>query len=223
MKSLITVLVLLISAHAHASRIGMAPIERLLEESDIVAVITVVSGELISNEGLDCGARYKARIDSLIKGELISQESYLEFGVSRYEIGGQYLAFLKEKRTEDYQTRGNTRLAEKRRIEKLEKCNPAYPKYRVAHNSFGLFELGIEYDPEFKGDLSGMSFTDRQENGVYKSTFLIFPRFVYVPDKIKKYEVTTGTCFGIRKGCIWVDMEDLFLSLGYTYEKFLSK
>ena len=33
MKSLITVLVLLICVHAHASRIGMAPIERLFEEA----------------------------------------------------------------------------------------------------------------------------------------------------------------------------------------------
>jgi hypothetical protein len=68
-----------------------------------------------------------------------------------------------------------------------------------------------------------MSFKDRQEKGSYRDTFLVFPRFVYVPDNIKKDKVTRGTCFSLREGCIWVDMKDLFSNLGYTYEKFLSK
>ncbi len=214
---------LLTSLSSYATTIARVPIEKMLEAADFVAVITIESGELIKNKGTECGAKYTAKIDSTIKNKLDLKDSTIDFGVaSRYKIGQQYLAVLKKTKTRFAYLGSTNSRSEKRRIENENKCNEVYPEYRVIHNIFGMFETGLERDPEYKGDETKMTFEEMQENGVYRNTILVYPKFVHIEENIKKYEVTYKSCLSYQEGCILIDMEDLLSSLGYKYKKFIT-
>jgi hypothetical protein len=87
-------LLLTFSSLATAITFQTTPTEKLLEKSDVVAYVEIRSGEIIEVDGKSCGARYKAKVLDVIKGQ-VSKNQLIEFGPGlRREIGAKYVVFL---------------------------------------------------------------------------------------------------------------------------------
>lgn len=224
MKLTLAILFLLTSFSSYATTIARIPIEKMFEAADFVAIITIESGKLIRNKDTECGATYTANIDSTIKNILNLKGSTIEFGViPSYKVGMQYLAVLKKTKTRFAYLGSTNSVSEKRRIETENKCNEIYPEYRVIHSRFGMFETGLERDPDYKGDEMNMTFKEMQENGVYKNTIEVYSKYVHIQENVKRYDTTYTSCLSYLGGCLNIDLEDLLSSLGYKYKKFITR
>jgi hypothetical protein len=74
-----------------------ADLAKLPTEADIVALVEIVSGELVFDaQGMACGASYRARVERALKGTI--NGALVTFGrYGGYGIGKNYFAFLKTK------------------------------------------------------------------------------------------------------------------------------
>ncbi len=88
-------LILMKGGLAEADSRTPVDLEKLTAEADVVALVGIVSGELVSDAtGVVCGASYRARVERTLKGTtdgvLITLGRY-----GGYSIGAKYFAFLK--------------------------------------------------------------------------------------------------------------------------------
>ena len=74
-----------------------ADLAKLPTEADIVALVEIVSGELVFDaQGVACGASYRVRVERALKGTIDGE--LVTFGrYGGYGIGKSYFAFLKTK------------------------------------------------------------------------------------------------------------------------------
>lgn len=79
---------------AGAVTVDSTTTEDLLSRSTIAAYVEIRSGEIAEVGGKSCGALYKAKVITTIKGQIADGDT-IEFGpYEGHEIGGRYMIFL---------------------------------------------------------------------------------------------------------------------------------
>ena len=96
MKRLLAAIAILIWSHAASALSIRVDFSEAVRTSTVVAWVEIERGELMTSpSGLQCGARYSARVVSAVKGVQAGQR--IELGrVIGHEVGGQYFVFLNE-------------------------------------------------------------------------------------------------------------------------------
>ncbi len=129
--------VMLFATPSTALSFATVTLAELAESADLVAIVQIVSGELISldDEQL-CGARYRARVLEAVKGPFAEGDS-IEFGPHGGKtIGGKYLLFASEKPAEYSSVLGPESVQEANR-----QCFDLLPKFQVMQAGIAALDV----------------------------------------------------------------------------------
>lgn len=96
MKFIATIFLLLLAQASWGTTWDQLTVKELYDSSDVVAYVSIESGEVLYNAEFQCGAKFKSKVIDQLKG---APTKLIEFyGDAWYDgmpIGGRYLLFLR--------------------------------------------------------------------------------------------------------------------------------
>lgn len=178
--------------YVNGTTVPQIGIVELYGKADIVAIVSIESGVVLSGEDFPCGVKYHGKVLNALKN--VKVNDVIEFGYYiGYGVGSMYLVFL-NKKNNVYEPITNTNLASINGLAVFNRqCHFKHPNFLVMHNGFGVQK--IQSPPE----------TD------YKDAFLIRTKYLRLPKNTKLVSPEKQTCYSWEK-CRWV-RKDIILKI----------
>ena len=182
--------VLLCALELRATTLPRLSVDDLYARADVVAVVTIESGGIISGDGQGCGVKYSGRVVHSMKGAF-RQGEIVEFGPNAgLGIGTQKLVFLNE-RSAVYHPRVSTNSRTLNEAAATQKaCASSAAKYAVMFDGMGV--LDISWTSKFN----------------YREAVAFKDKWIAVPDGVEK-KVREHGDDRVKSTEYWVKVDDV--------------
>lgn len=141
LRTWVAAFVLLCALELRATTLPRLSVDDLYTNADVVAVVTIESGGMVSGDGQGCGVKYSGRVVHAMKGAF-RQGDIVEFGPNAgLGIGTRKLVFLNE-RSAVYHPRVSTNsgaLMDEAAAQKA--CASTAAKYVVMFDGMGVLDI----------------------------------------------------------------------------------
>jgi len=198
MRITLALLVVLISQVAKATTLPQLTVAELYSKADVVAVVEIKSGAIIESGEYVCGANYKGKVVTPLKGDF-KEGQIIGFGpFGGHKIGHQYLAFLTTKKNSYNPMTSTNSIQMNAEAKRNEVCGPLYEGYEIMFSGFGALEI---------------SWTTKFD---YKDAVKLKDEWLKAPEGLLKKPVELGDNeMQSHSGEFWIKIEDM---VGYINE-----
>lgn len=141
MRKAVMISLLLAVAVSHATTLPRLTLDTLLSNAAVVALVDIQAGEMVYVDGEGCGAKYRASVKEVIKGD-IQKGADITFGpYSGRPIGKRFLAFLTKKERPFEPKNSTNSMAQAADADFEKRCAAVLPPLREMHGGFGTMEV----------------------------------------------------------------------------------